>query len=343
MPHYVGLDAGKQSTSICIVDEKGAIVKEGSVPTEPRTIIGFLRGDGRRYARVGIEAMSMAAWLFEGLAKSGLPVICIEAQHAHNVLKSRLNKTDRNDARGIAEIMRAGLYKAVHIKTLSSQRSRLLLTVRRHLARKQRDIENLVRGALLQFGLKHQAGRPTTFHKRAEQLAAKSSETRELVAALLRVRAVVVAEVKSMDRTIAELAAADPVCVRLQTAPGVGPLTALTYRVAIDVPERFARSRDVGVHLGLTPRTYKSGAVDKKGRISKCGDKSARTALFLAAKIALGKRTRTSSLKTFGMKVAAARGYLRGVVATARRLAVVLHKMWVTGTDFRREPQAGMA
>jgi transposase len=337
MPHYVGLDASKATTSICIIDEDGQVVKEGSVPTEPAAIISFLRGERRRYARLGIEAMGMASWLYEHLARAGLPVICIEARHAHGVLKGRLNKTDRNDARGIAEIMRAGIYKTVHIKTVESQRAKLVLTARRLLVRKRRDIDNLIRGALLQFGLKHQAGSPSTFQQRAEKLASGSPAVREIVAALIRVRVAILAEIDAMGQTIDQLVASDEVCQRFLTAPGVGPLTALTYKVAIDVPDRFARSRDVGVHLGLTPRTYRSGTIDRKGRISKCGDDGARTALFLAAKIALKATTRPSSLKTFGVGVAARRGYLRAVIAVARRLAVILHRMWVDGVEFRPE------
>src|SRR5579859_551747 len=150
MPCYVGLDASKRTTSICVMDQGGVIVKEGAVATEPKAIVGFLRGDGYRYARVGMEVWSVAPWLYAGLSRAGLPIICIEAWHAGRVLgAARKNKTDKNDARGIAEIMRAGIYKAVTIKTVTSQRIKALLTVRKMLKTKATDMENAIGSALL--------------------------------------------------------------------------------------------------------------------------------------------------------------------------------------------------
>lgn len=339
MPHYVGLDASKATTSICIVDEKGEKVREGVVETEPRAIVDFLRGDRLRYRRVGIESISFAPWLYEGLARAGLPVICIEARHAHAFLKGRLNKTDRNDAQGIAELMRAGLYKAVHVKTRASQEVRLLLAARRHLREKTKALDGLIRGALLQFGLKIDAGRAYSFAERADALAPAEGALREVVGALLAVRREIVSQVAKLQARLESIALSDPVCVRFMTAPGVGPLTALTFKAAIDVPQRFARSRDVGVHLGMTPPAFRSGTIVRRRRISKCGDESARTALFLAAQSVLRKRTHPSSLKTWGLAIAAARGsYNKAVIAVARRLAVTLHRMWLDGTNFRQEP-----
>ena len=335
MPHYVGLDASKATTSICVINQDGEVVREGIAETDPKAIVQFLRGEGRRYKRVGIETISFASWLYEGLARAGLPIVCIDAHHAHQILKGRLNKTDRNDARGIAEIMRVGLYKAVHIKTRESQEAKLLLTARRHLSVKRLAIDNLVRGALLQSGLKIAPKHTSSFTDRAERLAPVEGIVREVIDALLTARRAIDNELKRLDRLVEKLVAADPVCTRLMTAPGVGPVVALTYRSAIDVPQRFARGRDVGVHLGMTPATYRSGNVNRQGRISHCGDEAARTALFLAAKCVLRERTRESGLKRWGLRVAAERGYLRAIVAVARGLAVTLHHMWLTESDFR--------
>jgi len=335
MPHYVGLDASKATTSICILSSEGEIVREGVVETDPKAIIAFLRGEGRRYKRIGIEPMSFTPWLFDGLAKAGLPVIPIEAQYAHRLLKgARLNKTDRNDARGIAEIMRAGVYKAVHIKTRESQQARLLLKARRLLCQKRDDIDNLIRGALLQQGLKIAPGHTYSFAVRADRLAPATGLVREIIDALLTARRQIDGQVRRLKKLVDELVAADAVCARLMTAPGVGALVALTYRSAIDVPQRFRRARDVGVHLGMTPPTYRSGRVNRQGHISHCGDEAARAALFLAAKCVLRKSTKDSGLKQWGLQVSARRGYLRGVVAVARRLAVILHGMWLTESDF---------
>ncbi len=201
---------------------------------------------------------------------------------------------------------------------------------------KRRDIDNLIRGLLLQFGLKLAPLKPSTFEQRARALRAKSPELQSAQEALLAVRSVICQRIAALEEAIRARVAGDPICVRLMTAPGIGPLAALAYRTTIDVPQRFARSRDVGVHLGLTPRSFKSGRTERRGRISRFGDGAARAALFIAAKVLLSKRTRGCALKAWGQQVAARRGYMKAVIAVARRLAVTLHTMWITGADFRR-------
>ena len=256
------------------------------------------------------------------------------------MLKARLNKTDRNDARGIAELMRVGIYKAVHVKTRESQEAKLILTTRRLLKRKQRDLDNLVRAALLQHGLKLAAGSPRSFERRAAQMAASNSFLKQVVTVLLDVRNLLVAKVDLLEAEIRVLVHGDPVCQRFLTVPGVGPITALAFRSAIDVPGRFARSRSVGVHLGLTPRTYRSGTMSRQGRISKCGDEAARTALFLAAQSVLRSAGRASGLKSWARNLLRTKAYFVAAVAVARRLAVILHRMWLDGTEFRYSTSA---
>ena len=335
MTHFVGLDASKKMTSVCVMDGDGNLVKETTVETDPAVIVAYLRGERRRYRRIGLESTGFAPWLYEGLAKAGLPIICIEARHAHGVLKARLNKTDRNDARGIAELMRVGIYKAVHVKTQQSREAKLLLTTRRLLKRKQRDLDNLVRGTLLQYGLKLAAGGRNSFERRAAQMAASTSLLNQVVTALLDVRSVLAAKVDILETEIGELVRSDAACQRFLTVPGVGPITALAFRSAIDVPERFSRSRNVGVHLGLTPRTYNSGTMRRRGQISKCGDEAARSALFLAAQSVLRTTGRASALKSWGRDLLRTKGYFVAAVAVARRLAVILHRMWLDGSEFR--------
>jgi transposase len=336
MPCYVGLDASKKTTHICVLDENGLTVDEGFTTSDPKAIISFLRGKRRRYARVGLEAWSLASWLYTGLAKDGLPVIVIEACHAHGMLAAtRRNKTDRNDARGIAELMRRGVYKAVHVKTPGSQDIKAELSVRKLLLTKAHDIENGIQGVLLLHGLKLRPGLNATFERHSMALARPVPKAADLIKPLLAVRRTLLDEVARFDVRLKSLAANDPVCERLMTAPGVGALTALTFRAAIDEPRRFTRSRNVGVHLGLTPRTRQSGEKETRRGISKMGDESARTALFLAAITQMRRSTRPSWLKTWGEQVAARRGRKKAVVAVARKLAVTLHSMWVNETEFR--------
>jgi transposase len=283
-----------------------------------------------------MEAWSLAPWLYAGLARAGLPIICIEARHAHAVLDAtRANKTDKNDAKGIAEVMRAGIYKTVHIKTPASQQARALITVRKLLRSKARDVENGIRAALLVFGLKLNSGARSTYERRVRRLMGRDSFLKGLIEPLLSVRKRVLDEMDAFEDRLKVMAAEDPVCRRLMTAPAVGAVTALTFRAAVDEPGRFVRSRDVAAHFGLTPKANQSGEMDRHGRISKRGDSSVRVALFMAAKYQLRRAAKPSSLKTWGEAVAARRGRMKALVAIARRLAVTLHRMWVTETDFR--------
>jgi len=336
MACYVGLDTAKRTTKICVIDEDDNVVKEGVVETDPKAIIAFLRGDGRRYARVGMESWSLASWLYAGLAKGGLPIICIEARHSSAVLKAaRTNKTDKNDARGIAEIMRVGLYKTVHIKSPESQRIKSLLTVRKFLILKMLDTENIVRGTLLIFGVKIGPGTRTQYEHRVRALVGSNIELTAVIEPLLTVWRHVYQEAQKLEQRLKDTAVGDPVCRRLMTAPGIGPLSALTFRCGVDEPGRFTQSRNVAAHFGLTPRTNQSGETSRSSGISKRGDVAVRTALFIAAQHQFRINTRTSWLKDWGLQVAERRGRMKAITAVARKLAVTLHQMWVTETDFR--------
>jgi transposase len=340
MPYFVGLDASKRTTHICVIDRDGAVVDEGVVETSPKAIASFLRGQRRRYVRVGMEAWSIAAWLYDGLSKAGLPIVSIEARSAHAFLKANRNKTDRNDARAIAQLMRLGRYRVVHMKSLASQHVRALLTTRRLLVDKAGDIENAVRSLLLGAGLKLEHLRRRTFEARVRQLVEGSGLLRSLVESLLSVRAAIRLEKASIDKALSALAHADPVCVRLMTAPGVGELTALHFRSAVDEPRRFSKSRSVAAHFGLTPRIWQSGETAVRGRITCWGDAQVRRALVLSAWTYLKKSTRRSWLHDWADQIAARRGRGKAMVAVARRLATVLHRMWLSETDFRVNAQA---
>jgi transposase len=249
-------------------------------------------------------------------------------------LSAQLYKSDRNDARGIAQMMRVGLYRPVHVKTLASQERRLLLTNRRLLQDKMLDIERELRGTLRNFGLKVGTVSRARFEARVDELVAPHPRLAALVRPLLAARRALREQFALMHRMLLDLVRDEPVCRRLMTAPGVGAVVALAYRVTIDVPARFERSKAVGAALGLTPRRYQSGELDRMGRISKCGDGMLRSLLFEAAQVLL-TRAGGSWLKAWGLQLAKRRGMKRAIVATARRLSVILHRMWVDGSDFR--------
>jgi transposase len=333
MEHFVGLDVAVRETSICIVDSDGKTLRETRVATEPAAIVAALARFSPR--RVGLEAGPLSQWLHAELAAAGVPVVCVETRHMKAALSAQLNKTDRNDARGIARMMRVGLYKPVHVKTLASQERRLLLTSRKLLQAKLLDLENDVRGTLKNFGLKVGLVGTGRFEARIRELLDGSETLAAIIMPLLMVHAVVHQQLAVLHKLLLDTVRDDPLCRRLMTAPGVGPVVALTFRATVDIPDRFRRSRAVGAHFGLTPRHYASGETDHNGRISKCGDAMMRTALYEGAQAVLCCSKRWSALRAWGMAVARRRGLRRAIVAVARKLAVILHRMWLDGTTFR--------
>jgi transposase len=251
------------------------------------------------------------------------------------VLKAQINKTDRNDARGMAQMMRAGLYRPVHVKTLRSQKLRMLLTHRKLLQSKAIGIENDLRGTLRNFGLKVGVVGTVKFETRIKELVANLPDLAVLVEPLLVVRRVLREQLAILHRRLLAIVRDDEVCRRLMTVPGVGSVVALTYRATVDVPARFRNSKAVGAVFGLTPSKYQSGENDRTGGISRCGDEMMRAMLYEAAHIMLVRSTKWSWLKAWAMKIARHRGLKKAIVALARRLAVIMHRIWVDGTEFQ--------
>ncbi len=342
MKYFAGLDVSLEETAICVVDEAGRILKETRAPSEPEALIAALREIGLPLERVGLEACSLTAWLHDELRSAGLPAICIETRQANAAMKTMPNKTDRNDARALAQIMRTGWYRQVHVKSRQCRLWRSLLVARRTVLNEMRSIENVVRAVLRESGLKLGAPGRAAFAGRVRELAVGDSLVMKLVEPLLAILAVMLDQLAGLTKQVLEIARREEVCRRLMSVPGVGPITALAFRATIDRPDRFRRSRDVGAHLGLTPARYQSGETDIQGKISRCGDELARTALYEAAHTLLVRSRKWSALRAWGMKVAKARGMARARVAVARKLAVVLHRMWSDGAEFRfgKEPGA---
>jgi transposase len=335
MDHFAGLDVSVKETSVCIVDETGKIIREVKVASEPEALLAVLASPAYHFKRIGLEAGPLSQWLYNALAEAGLPVICVETRHMRAALKAQINKTDRNDARGMAQMMRVGLYRPVHVKTLRSQKLRMLLTHRKLLQSKAIAIDNDLRGTLRNFGLKVGMVGATRFEARIKELIENSSDLAVLVEPLLVVRRVLREQLGILHRRLLAVVRDDDVCRRLMTVPGVGPVVALTYRATVDVPARFRKSKSVGAVFGLTCAKYQSGEIDHSGAISRCGDEMMRTMLYEAAQSMLFHSTRWSWLKAWAMKIARHRGMKKAVVALARRLAVIMHRIWVDGTEFR--------
>jgi len=335
MDHFAGLDVSVKDTSVCIVDETGKIIREVKVASEPEALLQVLRSAAYHFKRIGLEAGPLSQWLFSALAEADLPVICVETRHMRAVLKAQINKTDRNDARGIAQMMRVGLYRPVHVKTLRSQKLRTLLTHRKLLQSKAIAVENDLRATLRNFGLKVGMVGTAKYETRIKELVENFPDLILLVEPLLVVRRVLREQIGVLHRRLLAVVRDDEVCRRLMTVPGVGPVVALTYRATIDVPARFRHSKSVGAVFGLTPSRDQSGETDRPGAISRCGDAMMRTTLYEAAQSMLVYSTRWSWLKAWAMKIARHRGAKKAIVALARRLAVIMHRIWVDGTEFR--------
>ena len=334
MKYFAGLDVSLEETAICLVDETGSIVKEARSASEPDALAAALLGFDMPIERVGLEACSLTAWLHDELTQAGLPAICIETRQANAAMKTMPNKTDRNDARALAQIMRTGWFRQVHVKSQQCRLWRSLLVARRTILNEMRTIENVVRAILREVGIKLGTPSRAAFADRVRELAGENSAVASLAEPLLAVLATMLREFGRLTRRALHIARHDEDCQRLMTVPGVGPITALAFRATIDRPERFRRSRDVGAHLGLTPARYQSGQTDIQGRISRCGDELARTALYEAAHCLLIRSRKWSSLRAWGMQIAKRRGMARARVAVARKLAVILHRMWRDKTEF---------
>jgi len=334
MEHFAGLDVSVNETSVCIVDDTGRIVREVKVASEPETLLAVLKTGAYRFKRIGLEAGPLSQWLFSALAEAGLPAICVETRHMRAALQAQINKTDRNDARGIAQMMRAGLFRPVHVKTIRSQKLRMLLTHRKLLQSKAIAIENDLRGTLRNFGLKVGMVGTVKFEGRIKELVADIPDLAGMVEPLLIVRRVLREQIAVLHRRLLAIVKDDAVCRRLMTIPGVGPVVALTYRATVDVPARFRNSKAVGAVFGLTPARYQSGESDRTGAISKCGDGMMRVMLYEAAQILLVRTAKWSWLKAWAMQIARRRGMKKAIVALARRLAVIMHRIWVDGTEF---------
>jgi transposase len=335
MKYFAGLDVSLEETAICVVDETGQIVKELRAPSEPQALRDALRKADLPLERVGLEACSLTAWLHDGMCAYGLPAICIETRQANAAMKTMPNKTDRNDARALAQIMRTGWYRQVHVKSRQCRLWRSLLVARRTVLNEMRTIENVVRAILREAGIKLGTPSRTAFAGRVCELAGADPVVMPLVEPLLTILATMLEEFARLTKQVLGLVRQEEVCRRLMSVPGVGAITALAFRATIDRPDRFRKSRDVGAHLGLTPARYQSGETDIQGKVSRCGDEVARTALYEAAHTLLVRSKKWSSLRAWGMNVAKRRGMARARVAVARKLAVVLHRMWSDATEFR--------
>lgn len=336
MTCYAGLDVSDKLTHVCVVDASGSVLRREAVASDPDAIAKWLK---RRYPgleRVVLETGPLSSFLYHGLAERDVPVTCICARHAKGVLSARVNKSDVHDAEGLAQLARTGWFKAVHMKAGATHVDRAALKIRTQLIGARNAMANQLRGMLKLFGLK--LGKVTTPNKRAERLTALFAQRPDLAplfAPLIAAMEAIEDQIRRSTKLLEARAEADPVCARLMSVPSVGPITALTFATSIEDPARFDKSSDAGAYAGLVPRRNQSGERDTKGRISKTGDRMLRSALYEAANILLVRVKRPCALQAWGRRMAETKGHKRARVAVARKLAVLLHSLWLNESEFR--------
>jgi transposase len=334
MKQYAGIDVSVESSSVCVVDADGKIVGEAKVLSEPDALVAWFTARAEPMERIGLEAGPLSQWLYAAMSKAGLAVELLETRHVRTAFKTMPVKTDKKDARGIAQLMRLGWFRPVWCKSLPAQEVRAMLTARKLLQGKLHDVEMSIRGILRGFGLKVGPTTPRTYEARVVTLVDGHPTLLVIAEALLNARRVLSDELRGLERRVRVMARHDERTRRLMTTPGVGVIVALTFVSAIDQADRFKSSRMVGAHFGLTPKKYQSGETDRTGRISKIGDVGVRTALYEAANVILTHPVKGSDLKTWALGVAKRAGPRKAKVALARKLAVVLHRMLHDQTDF---------
>jgi transposase len=335
MSYYAGLDISMKETVICIVNEKGESVHRGRAKTDPEKIAEHLIRSKFKLEKIGIESGTLSHWLVNKLREHSLPAICIDARKMAAVLSIRVNKTDDNDAQGIAEAMRCGMYTEVGQKSQKAVEISTLMQCRRTLVHQRVQLINSIRGFLKTYGIRLGTSGEKEFPTKVRSRLVEVFETaRTGIEGLLNCYEKLCEEIKKLDREIEELARKDEDIQRLMTVPGVGIITAMTFKTEVDDPQRFKKSRDVGAYFGMTPRQYSSGETKKQGHISKCGSSETRTLLTEAGLVCLTRTKKWSKVKAWGLKIMRRHGTKKAAVAIGRKFAVIMHRMLIEKKDF---------
>ncbi len=335
MGMFAGLDVGGKKTAICVVDRTGKIVWQGMVDTHPELIAAALKRWQGMLEKVGLESGPFTPHLHRALAAMGYPMVCMDARRAADAIKSRRIKSDKADAWALAEMLRTGWFTAVHVKSVDSHRIKTLLGARDQLIKVKRSLGNQVRGLLRPFGIKLPSRVGTKkFAEAAHAATQNDAILHASITALLEALVSIDAQVGKLDAELKEIAGKSEVAWRLMSTPSIGPVTVLAYMAAIEDPHRFGRTRDIGAYLGLTEKRYQSAETDIRMGISKQGDAMARHYLYEAANVLLTTVKKRFALRSWGLQLLKKVGPKRARVAVARKLAVLLGRMWKDGTHF---------
>lgn len=337
MGYYVGLDVSLNTVFICIVDEKGKVVREQEVSSTPETIGGFLLGTGLEIAKIGLESGNLTHYLTKGLLAKNYEVIVMESRKMAAILAVTINKTDKNDARGLANALRVGHYKTCVHRSDDALETRTLLHGRGTLVDERTHLVCSIKGHLKVYGIKLGKGKDKTFRTKVEDaISSLKMSVQKTIQALLNVLDALDLEIKNLDKEVVQLGKRDADVQLLQSIDGVGPITALAFKAEMDDPQRFENSKDAGAYVGLTPTQYSSGETQRQGGISKKGSRRTRCLLVEAATSLLMRSKKWSKLKAWGMKLLKKKGAKKAIIAVARKMAVMMHRMLITKQPFKR-------
>lgn len=328
-----GIDVATKSSSVCILDRRGAVVLEQVVSSDEAGLASVLKA--RRRMRCVLEAGPLAEWMSGLLEQMGHEAVVIDARKATGVIRTK-KKTDRLDARNLARMGKTGWYTKVHRKSAQARATRTFLQARQGLVRTALAQGSRIRGLLRAHGMKLGEVKESQFASEVKRLACeKGQELWEMLEPLVEVRRQALRASEQMRRRMVREASEGSVVRRLMTVPGVGPLTATAYVATIDDPKRFRSSDQVAAYLGLVPSVAQSGELEVHGHITREGDGMLRSYLVEAAHVLLTRKRGTCRLKQWGLKLAKKKGHGKARVAVARKLATLLHHLWITGESYR--------
>ncbi|MBT4880166.1 MAG: IS110 family transposase [Alphaproteobacteria bacterium] len=301
-----------------------------------KAIAHHLQSQELELTKVGLESGSLSHWLTTGLCEEGLAAICIDSRKMAAILSVQINKTDKNDARGIADALRCNYYKEVELKSWDNIGIISVLKSRKRLVEQRIQLTNSIRGMLKAYGVR--LG-PIGVEKFSECINKTLNDLPEIfqksISSLLNCIDQLIEEVKKLDKLLNVLAAKDAEIKLLMTVPGVGRITAIAYKCALDDPSRFKDPYNVGAYFGLTPRQYSSGERVLQAGIFKCGNTDVRSLLMEAALVMLTRSKKWSRLKVWGIKIAQKRGTKKAMVAVARKLSIIMCKMLISKSEFQ--------
>jgi transposase len=338
---YIGLDVSLKETAIS-VRQDGKRIWRGKCPSDPKLIAAVIGKRAPDAKRVVFETGPLSVWFYHALRAEGVPAICIDARHAKAALDMAANKTDANDADGLAQLAEVGFYREVRVKDFDAMLTRTLVGARTRLIRISTELSNQIRGLMKTFGLIVPKGGGRVFETNVRRLLADNEGLARIILPLLEAWRSVRGRAAELDRQLIAAARESAPCRLLMSIPGVGAVTATSFTAAVEDPDNFKSSRSVGAWVGLTTRRYQSGEVDYDGHISRRGDNHLRGLLYEAATVILTRTMADSALRTWGLKLRDRLGFKRAAVAVARKLAVIMHTMLKTGELFDRTSGAAV-